>query len=399
MAYYESQRLLWTTSEFSLKDIIEMFSEYLPILVTVAQGYSCSRLEIASDQIFWIRDVARQRRLVAKNDQGRYFSIPECYKQEVQQLVKIDRQKYIPVGDPLTIKELMTKEEARYFQLVGEHGSSNEVITENDQSYRLEVGSLQMIDVYQEKFLVAHPLFTDEGDESISSSKKHFMVHPSLTMIPTDIPMMLTIAVGLKTGSDRRFFQIMLNMKRFAICCDSDYLKHIAKNAEIMTFREAPKRSTTYEYIELSTISRRRQGTTRPQLTTRDSQLTTGHPQLTTGNPQLMARDNPAYATLSLHDKKLHDYEHVVIVGRDSNGQPITTSLDQRLETLKRVYETGKVDVDRDSQPASGTERRRAASDTCRPVSEISCSAASTDTVSKSRGVVRRCDKRGSLPK
>ena len=40
------------------------------------------------------------------------------------------------------------------------------------------------------------------------------------------------IAVGMKTtSSDRKFFQIMLNMKRFADCCDTDYAKHVAKNA------------------------------------------------------------------------------------------------------------------------------------------------------------------------
>ena len=51
MAYYESKRLIWSTKEFSLKEIIEKYSEYLPFLVVITQGYSCSRLEIAADQV------------------------------------------------------------------------------------------------------------------------------------------------------------------------------------------------------------------------------------------------------------------------------------------------------------------------------------------------------------
>jgi len=74
-------------------------------------------------------------------------------------------------------------------------------------------------------------------------------------MIPTDIPMMLTIAVGLKTGSDRRFFQIMLNMKRFAICCDSDYLKHISKNAgenSVISHTYTHTKTNQVKYIKYS---------------------------------------------------------------------------------------------------------------------------------------------------
>ena len=95
----------------------------------------------------------------------------------------------------------------------------------------------------------------------------------------------------------------------------------------IMTFAEVPVR-TTYEYVELSTLSGSRGEKTGPKLPTHKAD--SGYSSL--------SRDAPDSTV---------DYEHIVLVpGERRTGDERRFSLEERLNTLQEVYRTGRVPPD-----------------------------------------------------
>ena len=51
MTYYDINSFRWTEREYSLKEIVEKYSSYLPFVVLVTEGYSSRHVEITADQV------------------------------------------------------------------------------------------------------------------------------------------------------------------------------------------------------------------------------------------------------------------------------------------------------------------------------------------------------------
>ncbi|XP_069812436.1 uncharacterized protein [Dendropsophus ebraccatus] len=183
----------WTATEFSLQGYVSSFHNAFPNIIKITEGFLGKQEidSVSSSTVIRVHSHCIQQRVAAETKSGKLFSLPAKLTR-LKFLVLRDSGPKKVLGLPLTLEEILSRyslplsvrsTSALSYKQKGDQKSQDEMLSE-----------LRLLDTYEEKFLLGHPI--DKG--------KIFTEDP--IMIPLYMTeLKLVVAVGFKKADSTKW--------------------------------------------------------------------------------------------------------------------------------------------------------------------------------------------------
>lgn len=221
----------------TMQQLVSCYGHKLPVIVSVVDGFfGCYGNEIGSEEMFWICDVARQKRILVRDKLNRYYSIPIDYQLQFHMLSGTNEK----TASLLSLREVMSLLASTSLPLImlkddqpvtfGTGGGGGGGGAKRSTTTFARLGALEIIDAYELQYLQAHSIYESKMD-------------PRTTSIPVFLDLSFVVAVGCLHGNDDDFRRWMAKVNAIGrkligqstpvTCNEIIFLDHLPESSSV----------------------------------------------------------------------------------------------------------------------------------------------------------------------